>query len=666
MKKQRRKRIPPVFTRKMSEKTMVFFVFLLLILFLLSIVILRINNAKGEEYTVKVLSQQNYSSSVIPFKRGDIQDRNGVTLATSIKVYNLILDPKLILEDEKFLQPTLEALNQCFGYDTAELTQLINDNSKRSYLVYEKQLSYEQIKDFLEISNNTEENPYVKGVTFESEYQRKYPFSTLASHLIGFTAAGNVGNWGIEEQYNDYLNGVDGREYGYVNSDNIMEKITKNATDGDTVISTIDFNIQTIVEKYIAQWKTTYTPQNIGVIVMDPNNGEVLAMAGDVTYDLNNPRDLTAFYPQEEIDAMSDQDKLNALNEIWRNYCISDTYEPGSTFKAFTVAAALEQGLITQNTMFVCDGGEQYPGAYVKCHKTSGHGTITVANSLAFSCNDAMMQISVLEGKDLFFNYQKKFGFGSKTGIDLPGETSAASLLFQPENMTPLNLANCSFGQCFNVTMIQLAAGFCSLINGGYYYEPHLVSQIVKSNGSIVKNVNPEVVKQTVTRETSDYIKTGLRECVEIGTGSSAAVSGYIVSGKTGTAQKLSIDPEKYILSFIGFAPYENPEVVCYVLVDDPVAEDQSSSITGTLFSSIMNEILPYVNAKKDAPVENQPETTENQTQPEDQTAEPESTSGPESSGEEETTTVSNIGQDERAGANIETETTAAVIVTGE
>ena len=204
--------------------------------------------------------------------------------------------------------------------------------------------------------------------------------------------------------------------------------------------------------------------------------------------------------------------------------------------------------------------------------------------------------------------------------------------------------------------MIQLAAGFCSLINGGYYYEPHIISQIVKPNGSIVKNIKGEVIKQTVTKENSDYIKTGLRECVEIGTGKSAAVNGYIVSGKTGTAQKLTVDPEKYILSFIGFAPYEKPEIVCYVLVDDPVDPDQSSSITGTLFSSIMGEILPYVNAKKDGP---KPEpATDPASQPEPST---EPTSEPTSS-ENETTTQSNIGEDERANRNIETETTAVLI----
>lgn len=622
MKKKLRGRVPAVFTRKMSEKSMVYFLLILIILFTLSVVILRINETKGDEYTVKVLAQNNYSSKVLPFKRGDIIDRNGVTLATSIKVYNLILDPKLILEDKKFLQPTLEALSSCFGYDKTELTQLITENSKRSYLVYEKQLSYEQIKDFLAITNNTEDNPYVKGVTFESEYQRKYPFSRLASHVIGFTVSGNVGNWGIEEQYNDYLNGVDGREYGYVDSNNLMQKITKEATDGDTVISTIDFNIQTIVEKYIAQWKEQYTPQKMGVIVMNPQNGEIYAMAGDTNYDLNNPRTLdeTVATPgalatipvlgenptEEELQAKT-KAELELLNGIWRNYCISDTFEPGSTFKPVTVSIALEQGLINENTTFLCDGGEQYPANYIKCHKNAGHGVITAAQGIAYSCNDAMMQIGRMEGKEVFSNYIRKFGFGVKTGIDLPGESSCAYLLYNPSSMTDTDLAISSFGQGANVTMIQLAAAFSSVINGGYYYEPHVVKQIVKSNGSIVKNVETEPVRQTVTKATSDYVKSGLRGCVDYGTGKSAAVEGYLISGKTGTAQKLPRSDRKYLLSFIGFAPYDDPEVVCYVVMDDP--SDDSSSVTGSLFSAIMSEVLPYLNVTKDGVVADDAQT---------------------------------------------------------
>lgn len=673
--KQRRRKVPAVFTRKMSEKASVFFVLLVFILLGLSIVILRINDTKGEEYTVKVLSQQNYNSKVIPFQRGDILDRNGVTLATSIKVYNLILDPKLILSDEKFLEPTLEALNQCFGYDKATITQLLQDNKNKSYLVYSegKGLSYEEIKDFLAITNDTEKNPYVKGVTFESEYDRKYPFSTLASHVIGFTNSGNVGTGGIEQQYDEYLDGVDGREYGYVNSDNIMEKITKDAEPGDTVISTIDINIQTIVEKYIAQWKETYTPEQIAVVVMDPNNGEILAMASGTNYDLNNPRDLTGYATEEEIAAMSDEDKLNLLNgKVWRNFCVSDSYEAGSTFKPFTVATALELGLVSENDMFLCDGGEQYVG-YIGCHKRAGHGEINIADALAFSCNDVMMQLSVKEGKQLFCDYQTRYGFGAKTGIDLPGEASCEGLLYNPDTMIAQDLAISSFGQGFNVTMVQLISGFSAVINGGNYYEPHVVKQIIKENGSIVLDNSDKLVKQIVTKETSDIIKQGLRNCVDYGTGKSAAVSGYLISGKTGTAQQLAVAKDHYLLSFIGFAPYDNPEVVCYVLMDNP--SDDSSAVTGSLFSAIMSEVLPYLNVQEDGPViETTPESGENAaTEPEsgeastpesgeDAAAEPDSgetatTEGGEDAAAEQQTTP-NEGMDEVASNLIDEDST--------
>lgn len=607
----------PIFGRKMQMKIGVLFVGIILILFALCIKILYINSTKGQDYTVKVLSQQNYSSMVIPFKRGDILDRNGVTLATSVKVYNLILDPKVMLSDKKYLDPTIEALTGCFGYDENELRTLISENSSKSYLVYEKKLSYDDIESFVNIMNDTENNPNIKGVWFETEYERKYPYSSLACHVLGFTSSGNVGTWGIEEYYDSYLDGVDGREYGYVNNDNIMEKITKASKDGNNVVSTIDLNLQTIVEKYIAQWKTEYNPENIGVILMNPQNGEIYAMASDVTYDLNNPRDISAYYTAEEIAAMNDEQTLEAMNQMWRNYCLSDSFEPGSTFKPFTVAAALEEGIIKEDQTFVCDGSESVGGWTIGCHKRTGHGTINVRQAVAYSCNDALMQIGSAMGVNLFANYQSRFNFGQKTGIDLPGEASCAGLLYTADNMKPVDLAVCSFGQSFNVTMVQLAAGFCSLINGGYYYQPHVVKEIVNTQGGIIEEVGSEPVKQTVTQSTSDIVKDGMVECVESGTGKKAAIQGYIIGGKTGTAQKLPREEEKYILSFIGFAGYENPELVCYVVVDNAATDNQASYITTTLFNSIMSEALPYLNIFPDAQTDgndaaSNPDGTEN------------------------------------------------------
>ncbi len=704
--RRRKRRIPAIFTRKMSEKAIVYLLAIFLLFGFLIYQLVNINKDKGDEYTVKVLAQQNRTSTVLPFRRGDILDRNGVTLATSIKVYNLILDPKLILTDEKYLKPTLKALNQCFGYDQTEMEQLIRDNKDRRYYVYQKRLSYDEIKDFIALASDTEKNPYVKGVTFEDEYQRKYPFSTLASQVIGFTAAGNVGIGGLEQGYDEYLNGVDGREYGYVDSDNVMEKVTKQAEDGDNITTTLDFNIQNIIEKYVAEWKAAYQPDNIAVLVMNPDNGEILAMTGERNFDLNDPNNWQAYFTQEEVDAVEINEKrmknlqdeseneeelqqkiqtekqLTLLNGLWRNFCISDSYEPGSTFKPFTVAAAYELGLIDESTTFLCDGGEQYSD-YIRCHKHEGHGVITATDGLAFSCNDVMMQLVRMEGKSLFADYQNRFGFGMLTGVDLPGESSCAGLLYKPETMIDQDLAISSFGQGFNVTMVQLASAFSSVINGGYYYRPHLVSQVVKRNGSIVETAGTDPIKQTVTKETCDSVKKGLRACVDYGTGKSAAISGYLISGKTGTAQQLTEGKDHYLLSFIGFAPYDDPEVVCYVLMDNP--SDDSSKVTGSLYATIMSEVLPYLNIEKDGPeipVETlktavagtpaeaklpaaaEPQSGEEQSQPAGNGTTEGATEASSEPAKEETTaeavteppqeTISNIGMEERAYSYID------------
>ncbi len=593
MNERRRKKQPIKFTRGMSRRLLGIYAIVALGLLILCGRLIYIHINQGEDYTIKVLEQQNYSSTTIPYKRGDIVDRNGVVLATSIKVYNLILDPKIMLSDDgKYYEATLDALVECFDYDRAELMQIVENNSKRSYYVYAKKLTYDQIEDFQAMQKK---NSKIQGVWFESEYERKYPFSSLACNVIGFTSSGNIGTYGIEEYYNEYLTGVDGREYGYVNNDNIMESVQKAPENGDTIVSTIDFNVQTIVEKWVSYYSEKYTPENLGVIIMDPSNGEVLAMAGQTTYDLNNPRDLTAYYSEEELAAMTNEDMVNALSKIWRNYCISDSYEPGSTAKPFTIAAALEEGAISSDTTFVCDGGELAGGWNIKCHGGIGHGLLTIQESIALSCNDALMQMGALQGVETFVDYQSRFNFGMKTRIDLPGEESCSSLV-KNTSMGAADLATNSFGQNFNVTMVQLAAAFSATINGGYYYQPHVVKQIVNDNGGIVESYDKTLVKQVVTNDTSELIKEGLRMCVESGTGTKVAIDGYTLSGKTGTAEKYPRGNGEYLLSFIGFAPYDNPEIVCYVVLDNPVVEGkQSTSQVMEIWKSIMEEVLPYM-----------------------------------------------------------------------
>lgn len=606
-----------ILTRTMKAKLIKVFCLFVLVFIILGGRIYYLHSKSGEEYAAIVLSQQDYTSTTIPYKRGDIYDRNGNVLATSVKVFNLILDPYIMLSKEDYLEPTLDALCTCFGYSREELRQIIYDNADSRYVIKDKQLEYEQIEEFENILADKTKYPDVKGVWFEEEYKRKYPYDSLACSTIGFTVAGDVGNWGIEECYNDRLRGTDGRKYGYVNEDNTMDPIVVKPTNGESIVSTIDIKLQSICEKYIQQWVDEYHPKNVAVAMADPNTGEILAMASSQNiYNLNSPRDMTRYFPQEQIDAMSTEEYLANLSTIWRNYCISDSYEAGSTIKPFTIGGALEDGKINKDDTFLCDGGEQY-SSYIHCHKRAGHGTLNVEQAIMNSCNDALMQIAAREGVESFCRYQEVFGFGMRTGIDLPGEASCEGLLFSADKMGQTDLACNSFGQNFNVTMVQMMAGFSSLINGGYYYKPHVVKQILNANGGVVSNYDKELIKQTVTKDTSEFLKLALVNTVVAGTGRTAAVPGYDVGGKTGTAQHHDKNDSSYLLSFLGFAPLDNPEVVCYAIVDAPDVPDKgSSSYACKLFSAVMTEALPYMNIfpTKEVPVSPE-ETTEPETE---------------------------------------------------
>ena len=592
----------------MQKKLVLLFVAIILAFVFLIGRITYINAANGEDYTRIVLDQQQYDSRTIPFKRGDIVDRNGTKMATSERVYNVILDVKVMTSDEDSIEPTIQVLKDCFEIDEEEVRDLIEESPSSRYNILKKRVDYETYKKFEAIDEDDENYPDVAGIWLEEDYVRTYPYNTLASDVIGFTVDGNVGSNGIEASYNNTLNGTDGREYGYLDETSTVERTVKEAVNGDTVVSTIDLQVQSIVEKHILEFNEQHKNEasagegskNTAVIVMNPQNGEILAEASYPNYDLNQPRDLTKYYTQETIDAMSDEEQLETLNSLWNNFCVSDTYEPGSTFKPFTIAAGLETGILTGDETYYC-GGVLHVGDHdIHCSNRDGHGTQTLKQALENSCNVALMEIGEALGAEEFCRYQELFGFGEYTGIDLPGEGETSGLLYTPENMDAASLATNAFGQNFNVTMTQLAASFCSLINGGYYYEPHVVKQIQDENGNVTENIDPVLVKKTISEETSEVIKDYMLGVVQEGTGSSAAVEGYDIGGKTGTAEKLPRGNGKYLVSFIGYAPQENPEVVVYVVVDEPnVAAQASSSYATELASGIMSEIFPYLGITK-------------------------------------------------------------------
>lgn len=593
-----------------------------------------INASQGKQYSKQVLSQsqQKYDSRVIPFKRGDITDRNGVVLATSEKVYKVILDCKVVNTKEEYVEPTIKALVDVLGLDEETIREKLEDETTKSsqYQILQSNVSINQKKafeDYTDVSSDEAketltkeeiaERSNVKGVWFEEDYRRVYPLNSTASHLVGFTYTGDTADWGIEGYYSSTLNGVNGRQFGYYNSDDDVEQTIIDPVNGNSVQSTIDLNIQQVVEKYIDKFMTGMAngprgeqgAANVGVVVANPKNGEILAMATDSPYDLNNPRDLTPYYSDEEIKQMKDKDDgtmLEALYGIWQNYCISDAFEPGSTVKPLTIGAALDADVVQPTDTFVCDGYQKFGDTMIRCSiYPRAHGTETLSDLIKHSCNDGLMQIGALLGPEEFLKYQKIFNFGSTTGIDLPGE--ATGILHSEENLSSgsTELASASFGQGYTCTMIQEIAAICSAINGGYYYQPHVVSKIMNEDGDVIKDIQPVVTKQTVSSDVSALIRQYMGAVMESdGTGATAKVDGYSMGGKTGTAQKYPREDKKYLVSFIGFAPLDDPQVVVYVVVDEPNAEYQADSLYAQyLYKGIMTEILPYLNIFQDEEV---------------------------------------------------------------
>lgn len=646
MKNQAKNQDKNKFSIKMQKKLAVLFVLVLLAFACLSVRLVLIAKENGTQYQKQILSQQRYDSTTIPYRRGDIVDARGTILATSEKVYNLVIDAKVMnteLNGKKpYLEPTLKALGQYFDLDMQEIRAYVTTNVNSSWYVPLRRLTYDEISGFIEAQTPKEEDSKevraeksnIQGVWFEEEYRREYPYGSLAADMIGFTTIDGQGKYGLEEYYDSVLRGVNGREYGYLNDDLNLERTVQSPLDGNTIHTTTDSNLQMIVEKYLKNFMEEHRneaaegangAQNVGCIMMRVNTGEILAMASYPTYDLNdtkNPASLIGTMEVEQIinasgyyeihktgnyitearlaEMTDDQIFLN-LNNLWKNYCITGTYEPGSTAKPFTVAAALETAVISPQTTFECTGKMEIGGYEIKCHN-SNDGTLTLEQAVANSCNVSMMKIAQVLGRENFSEYQQVFNFGLKTNIDLAGEARTASLIYTADQMGPTDLATNSFGQNFNVTMIQMITGFCALINGGYYYEPHVVDKITNSNGATVANIEPRVLKQVISESTSELIRQYCVAVVDHGTGHTARPAGYMIGGKTGTAETIDENTHRrsdteHVVSFIGFAPADDPQVAIYVVVDRPNTAHQGDAKYATkIVRSILMEALPYLN----------------------------------------------------------------------
>lgn len=662
----KKRKVPRRLTTEMRGKLIIVFLVIIFLFLLLVGHLIYWTVKKGDQYKTIVLGQQNHASSIIAYERGKIFDRNGNILATNEKIYTLILEPKNILDKNKnknnneTFEATVDALCKYFDFDEKDLKKTIQGSPDSYYVVYKKNLTYDDVEAFKEFlakadlswDENTparekaeiEEARKITGVMFEEGYKRVYPYDSLACRVLGFTSSGNKGNWGIEQYYDDTLNGTNGRSYYYFNQELTQEQTVKEAENGNSVVSTIDMQIQQIIEEKIAEFDKEIGSKMTSVLVMNPQNGEILGMASSNPYNLNDPMDesqLLKLFSQSEIDEMKtyteklevekkeedtstetgvdfskketteeetsteegeetteaeeEEDKktiYDGFYELWRNSIISDTYEPGSTYKPFTVSAGLENGTLTGEEAYYCTGSLTVGKRNIGCSHV--HENINLKNAVAKSCNVAMMNIAFNEGAESFYQYQNLFGFGRKTGIDLPGEADTSSLVYNATTCeNSATLATNAFGQNFNCTMIQMASGFASLINGGYYYKPRVVKQVQNDSGDVVEEIGAEVLRETISEETSETIRSYLEETVKSGTGTKAQIPGYSIGGKTGTAEKIPRNKEDYYISFMGFAPIDNPQLLIYVTIDEPNVDNQANvALAVSLEKECMEEIL--------------------------------------------------------------------------
>ena len=598
----------------------------------------------GERYKKQVLNQQKYDSRAIPYQRGAILDRNGTLLAYSERVYNVILDSKMAWNDADSIETTLNAISTAMGLDKETIRKYLDENRESQYHIlgtvdYEQRMEYENyVANYNETVTEDNKNRETKLPTinkkviwFEDKFRRTYPGGSLACDVIGFTTADGRGQYGLEEYYNDVLTGRNGREYGYLTAENALERTVVPAENGYTLVTTIDSYIQSVCEEKLKEYDIAHTGEfrenemgadNTGVIVMDIHSGEILAMASYPYYDLNNPKDLSMYSDMqveqlarlggweddlvegetpEEIKKKEEQRLEKASQMLWKNFCISQSYEPGSVCKTFTVAAALDAGVIHDGDSFDCRGyltfGEGSKATTIRCHQRYGDGVISLKEAVEKSCNVALMLIGQKLGKDEFLKYQKNFNFGLRTNIDLAGEMRTASLVFNQKNMGITELMTSTFGQGFNVTMIQNISAYASLVNGGYYYQPHMVKQIKDSSGAVVDNVEPTVVRQVVSESVSRLMIDYCIGVVDEGTGTRARPAGYRIGGKTGTAERSGQGKRDYTVSFMGFAPADDPQIAIYVVIDRPNTATQENGTRNAciLCKDILTEILPYL-----------------------------------------------------------------------
>ena len=565
------------------RKKLVFMIVAVLLVSILECVRLGVIMTAKSEYYMQKADELHQRERKIKAKRGRILDRNGTVLAANEVVCTVSVIHSQIEDEEKVIKVLAGELDM----DVEEVTKKVKKVSSMEYI---KTNVAKDIGDEIRKYN-------LAGVKVDEDYKRVYPYDELASKVLGFTGADNQGILGLEAKYDTYLAGTNGQILTLSDAGGIEIKGSREdrvlPVDGQDLYTTLDVNIQ----KYATQlaWETMVKKEakQVSIIVMRPDNGEILAMANVPEYNLNSPYELN-YEPDEEE---AQKDKMDLLNNMWRNFCINDTYEPGSIFKTVTATAALETGVVGLNDSFTCSGATVVSDRRIRCHKTTGHGTQDFTHTVYNSCNPAFVEWGRRVGTDNMYLYIGKLGLLAKTGIDLSGE--AGTIIHKQENVGAVELATMSFGQSFQITPVQMLRAVSAIVNGGRLVTPHFGLYTSSSDGSVVNEFAYSTQDEAISSQTSETMKKILEGVVSEGGGTKAYIDGYSIGGKTATSQKLPRGSGKYISSFIGFAPADNPQVIAMCLIDEPTGVYYGGTIAAPVVKTLYENILPYIGIER-------------------------------------------------------------------
>lgn len=555
------------------------FILAVLLLFVLVFLVGRLGYlmiAKSEYYLEKAENLHDRERS-IKARRGIIYDRNGVELAGNTPVCSIsVIHSQIKDEDE-----VVEALCKTLDLDEAEVRKKVEANTIREKI---KSNVNKDIADTLREMD-------IDGIMIDEDYKRYYPYDDLASKVLGFTGADNQGIVGLEVQYDDILAGTPGSILTLTDANGLeIPNKAENRIEpvaGNNLYTTIDVNIQKYAQQAAEKLMVSKQANRVSIILMNPQNGEILSMVNVPEYNLNDPYTLNV---EEDVSAMKLQD---ALNNMWRNFCINDTYEPGSTFKIVTATAALEEGVVSVDDTFHCPGFRVVDDRRIRCARTTGHGTETFREGLMNSCNPVFIDVGARVGVDKMYTNYEKLGLFEKTGVDLPGE--ATSIMHKKDDVGPVELATMSFGQSIQITPLQLLRAASAVVNGGTLVTPHFAMYATDENHHVTKKYTFETKEQVIKKETSDTMKELLEAVVKEGGGSKGQVEGYRIGGKTATSEKLPRGNGKYISAFLGFAPANNPQIMGLILIDEPEGVYYGGTIAAPVMSDLFSNILPYL-----------------------------------------------------------------------